>query len=126
VFYREHSTPNGLSATVMKEWSGLNIAGLVVTQDVATAACGLLNAGYFARYWWQSNGLRGRRVGAAALALVGGAAVVEAFFSQWLFWVQQGTGPLDHLPPGGWAMVRLPLLAATAFISFLVLRRLSS
>jgi hypothetical protein len=102
------------------------MAGLVVAQDLATAACGLLNAGYFVGYWWRRNGSRGRRVGAAALALVSVAAVVEALFSQELFWSQQGAVSLSQLSPGVWALVRLPLFVATVFISIIILRRLLS
>ncbi len=102
------------------------MAGLVVAQDLATVACGLFNSAYFADYWWRTNGSRGRRIGASALALVSAAAVVEALFSQGLFWAQQGMGPLGQLSPGIWALVRLPLFLATLFISILVLRRLRS
>lgn len=99
---------------------------LVAAQDLATAACGLLNAGYFARYWWRRPGWRARRLAAAAMAMVSAAAVVEACFSQGLFWAQQGAGPLGDLSPGAWALVRLPLLVATLFISALVIRRIRS
>jgi hypothetical protein len=99
---------------------------LVVAQDVATAACGLLNAGYFVRYWRLSSGSRGRRLAAAVLATVSAAAVVEALFSQGLFWSQHGAVMLAQLSPGLWALLRLPLLVATASISIVILRRLLS
>ena len=102
------------------------MGGLVVAQDLATAACGLFNAAYFARYWWQRGEARGRRIGAAALATVGAAAVVEALFSQALFWSRQGIVGPGELSPGVWALVRLPLFVATGFISILILRRLLS
>ncbi len=98
----------------------MHLGGLVVAEDLATAACGLLNAGYFIDYWWRRNGARSRRIGAAALALVSVAAVTEALFSQGLFWSQRGGWP----PLPVWALVRAPLLIATAFVSVLVLRRL--
>ncbi len=104
----------------------MDTAGLVVTEDLATAACGLLNTGYFIGYWWRRNGSRARRIGAATLALVSAAAVVEAIFSQALFWAHQGMGPLGQLSPGMWALVRLPLLASTVLISILILRRFRS
>ncbi len=104
----------------------MNFAGLVVAQDLATAACGLLNAGYFATYWWRRNGPRGRRIGAAALAMVGATAVVEALFSQGLFWSQQEAASPGQLSSGVWALVRLPLFVATLFISIIILRRLLS
>ncbi len=104
----------------------MRLASLVVAQDLATATCGLLNAGYFVAYWLRPEESRSRRVAAFALALVSSTAVVEALFSQALFWWQQGLSPLGELSPGGWALARLPLLAATVFISMLVLRRLRS
>lgn len=102
----------------------MDMSGLVVAQDLSTAVCGILNAGYFARYWWRANGQRARRLGAAALVLVSVAAVSEAFFSQALFRAQRGLWPLDLLSPAVWVLVRLPLFAATAFISILILRRI--
>ena len=104
----------------------MRLASLVMAQDLATAACGLLNAGYFIPQWLRQEESRTRRVAAFALALVSAAAVMEALFSQALFWWQQGLSPLGELSPGGWALARLPLLAATVFISMLVLRRLRS
>jgi len=97
----------------------------VLAQDLVTAACGLGNAAYFVHYWWRRNGSRGRRVGALAMALVSAAAVVEAAFSEGLLWSQAGTGPLEALfSPAAWALLRLPLLAATGFVTLLVWRRL--
>lgn len=104
----------------------MNLGGLVVAQDVATAAYGLLNAGYFAWYWRLPSVSRGRRLAAAVLAMVSVAAVVEAVFSQGLFWSQQGALALPQLSPGIWALLRLPLLVATASISIVILRRLLS
>jgi hypothetical protein len=103
----------------------LSGTALVAAQDLATAACGLLNAGYFSRYWWR-RGWRARRLAAAAMALVSAAAVVEAAFSQGLFWAQHGGSPLGEPSPGAWALVRLPLFVATLFISALVIRRMRS
>ena len=97
-----------------------------MAQDMATVACGLLNAGYFGGYWLRRNGPRGRRIGAAALGIISVAAVVEALFSQGLFWSQQGVGFAGHIPAFLWVMVRLPLFVATAFVSVLVLRRVRS
>lgn len=98
----------------------MHLGGLIVAEDLATAACGLLNAAYFVEYWWRRNGARSRRIGAAALALVSAAAVTEAAFSQGLFWSHRdGWAPLVV-----WALARLPLLLATGFVSMLVMRRL--
>ena len=102
------------------------LGGLVVAEDVGTAAGGLLNGCYFAGYWWRRGGPRGRRIGAAALVLLSAAVVVEAAFSEGLFWAQQGGVWFGDLSPGVWALVRLPLLVATLFISAIVLRRVLS
>ena len=104
----------------------MDFSGLVVAQDVGTAGCGMLNAGYFAGYWWRRNGRRGRRLGAAALALVNAAAVAEAIFSQGLFWSQRGVIAQDLFGPGVWALLRLPLFVATMLISAIILRKVLS
>lgn len=98
--------------------------GLILGQDVVTAACGLLNAGYFAEYAWHGDGTNGRRAGAVALTLVSIAAVIEAIFSQALFWSQREVLSSDILSPGMWALVRVPLLLATVAISSIIIRRL--
>lgn len=104
----------------------MNVIGLVVAQDGATAAFALFNGAYFLDYWWRRAGARGRprRVGALAMLLVSGAALAEVAFSQALLWWRHGAFP--ELSVGGWALVRLPLLVATAFVSLLILRRLRS
>ena len=100
--------------------------GVVVAADLATAMCSLLNGGYFAGYWWRRNDGRGRRLGAAALAVVSGAGVAEAAFSQALFWSQREAISLGVLAPHAWGLTRLPLLFATVFISAIILRRILS
>jgi len=96
----------------------MHLGSLVVGEDLVTALSGAFNMGYFAGRAWR-RGSRARRAGAGAMALVSMAAVVEAFLSQAFFW---GAG----LPVEVWALVRLPLLAATLFISIIILRRLRS
>ncbi len=104
----------------------MNGTGLVVAQDLATASCGLLNAGYFLGYWWRRGTPQARRLGALALVLVSLAAVVEALFSEGLFWSERGVALAGGLSPEAWALVRLPLLLATVFISVLIVRRVVS
>jgi len=100
------------------------LGALVIGEDLATMAGGLLNAGYFSCYCATRRESRARRIGAAALALASAAAVVEALSSAGLYWWQhQALAPGD-LSTGAWALLRLPLTVATLFISFLVLRRL--
>jgi len=104
--------------------AGVNFDGLVVGQDLATATSGLFNCGYFAHYGWRGDGRHGRRAGAAALALVSGAAVIESVFSQALFWIQQDALAIPAFSSGVWALLRLPLLVATLAISAIILRRI--
>ena len=101
----------------------MSLAALVLAQDVATAVCGLFNAGYFVEVGGRAT-TWGRRMGGAALAGVSVATVGEAVFSQTLFWARDGL----IAPPstGAWALLRVPLLAATLFISAIVLRRILS
>lgn len=99
----------------------MGIAGLVVGQDVTTAVLGALNAGYFGGYWWRSTGTRGRRIGAVALVSLSVATVVEAAFSQGLFW----SGRDGLLSNEAWALLRLPLFLATLLISAIIARRLT-
>jgi hypothetical protein len=94
---------------------------LVVGEDVATGACGVGNAAYFAGYCRSAQGWS-RRLAAGALALVNVAAMGEAMLSQGLYWWwQEGA-----LSPGAWVLARLPLLAATALVSLIVLRRVTA
>ena len=102
----------------------MDLVALVVAQDAGTAALGALNAGYFAPYVWRPNGRRGRRTAAAALVLLSIAAVVEAAFSQGLFWSQRGTLTLGSLSAGEWAALRLPLFLATVVLAAIVVRRI--
>lgn len=103
----------------MKGWERMDAGGLVIAQDAATALCGLFNAAYFAGYWRRPDWPRGRRVGAAALVLVGLAAAASAAFSQTLFWAGA-----EALSPTMWAAARTPLFISTAFISTIVWRRM--
>jgi hypothetical protein len=104
----------------------MNIGGLVVGEDLMTAVSGSFNLAYFAEHAWNGSLGRDRRIAAVTLALVGGAAVIEAAFSQALFWFQPQLISFGELSVGVWALVRLPLLVATLLVSILVLRRLRS
>ena len=104
----------------------MDAGGVVVGQDLATAGCGLFNAGYFAGYWWRGNGRRARRIGAAALTVAGAAAAVEALLSQTLFWWQGRALAVGIESPELWALARLPLFAATLFVSAIIVRRLTA
>ena len=104
----------------------MNTAALVFAQDVATALSGLFNAGYFGRYWVRASNRRSKRAGAAALVLIGLATAFEAAFSQGIVRFHDQFVALGSASDGVWALARLPLLIATAFITAIVIRRLLS
>lgn len=104
----------------------MDVGGVVVGQDLATAGCGLFNAGYFATYWWRANASLARRIGAAALSLAGLAAAVEAALSQSLFWSGGWALSAGESSPALWALVRLPLFLATLLVSGIIVRRLAA
>jgi hypothetical protein len=104
----------------------VNTAGFVLVEDVATAVSGAFNAGYFARYWLRSAERRARRTGAFALLLIGLATMTEAVFSQGMLHLHDQLVALGGLSDGLWALARLPLLLATAFLTAIVLRRMFS
>ena len=95
------------------------VAGL----DAATAACAALNLTYFLyRLASRRDQQASRRVAAAALALVSLGALAESLFFLASLAATPADSPLASLP---WALARaLPFIGA-AFISVLVLRRIS-
>lgn len=106
--------------------AGMHLRGLVAGEDLITALSGSLNAAYFGGLAWHEAASRGQRTGAAVLTMISAAEVVEAGFSQALFWWGPQLSSFGELSAGGWALARLPLLAATLLVSILVLRRLGS
>src|SRR3972149_5786115 len=93
---------------------------LVVVQDLTTAACGTLNALYFAHYWLRRRLSPRRRIGAAALASVNAALVVESLFflSLYVSWHwRQAAEPF--LWPSLWLGAPPPPLVGAAVLSAL-------
>ena len=93
-------------------------------EDLATGACGVANACYFAGLLLGRNGARGRRVAALVLLLVNVVAVAEALLSEGLFWAEHGG--LGAPPAGVWVLTRLPLLVATALATAIIARNVLS
>jgi hypothetical protein len=100
---------------------------LAVGQDSATALCGGFNSLYFLLYALrQAEPLR-RRIGAAALTLVNGGALVESLYLIGLYislhfgWHTRA----ELCAPGPWLLARALPFLATAFVALLVLRSLS-
>ena len=100
---------------------------LAVSQDLATALCGGFNSLYFFLYALRQSPAPRRRIGAAALALVNGGALVESLylFALYLSLRLGWRGQAELCAPGPWLLARsLPFLG-TAFVALLVLRSLS-
>jgi hypothetical protein len=105
----------------LRDWgeTKVQIEGLIIGQDIATAGFGLANAGYFAGQAAIRTGRTARRIAAAAMVLVSASASSEAAFSQSMLWS-------GDAPDATWALARLPLLAATTFVSVLIVRRITA
>jgi len=96
---------------------------LALGEDLATALCGAFNSAYFLHFLWSHLEERpSRRVAAAALALVNLGALAESisFFALVILLTPPTPSPLT------WALIRALPFAGTAFISLLILRRLSA
>jgi hypothetical protein len=100
---------------------------VAVSQDLATAVCGGFNSLYFLLYALrQSEPLR-RRIGAVALALVNGGALVESLYLITLY-LSLRLGWRDEaglLAPGPWLLARALPFLGTAFVAGLILRSLN-
>ena len=101
--------------------------GLAVGQDFTTALCGGFNTLYFLVYALRRSETLRRRIGAAALALVNGGALVESVYLLAVY-LSLRLGSHDEaglLAPGPWLLARsLPFLG-TAFVALLVFRSLT-
>jgi hypothetical protein len=97
---------------------------MAVSQDLATALCGGFNSLYFLLYALRQPEVPRRRVGAAALALVNGGALVESLYLFVLYlslrWGWLGQAPL--FAPSPWLLARALPFLGTAFVTLLILR----
>ena len=92
--------------------------------DLTTAVCAALNLTYFFhRFTSRWDETASRRVAVAALALVSLGAMVESLFLLASLMTAPVGSPLASLP---WTLARALPFAGTAFISILILRRISS
>jgi len=100
---------------------------VAVSQDLTTALCGGFNCLYFLLYALRQSEAPRRRIGAAALALVNGGALVESLYLLALYlslrlgWRHQA----ELLAPGPWLLARALPFLGTAFVALLVLRSLN-
>jgi hypothetical protein len=111
----------------MLPWEALVIGlgdAMAVSQDLATAFCGGFNSLYFLLYALRQPEAPRRRIGAAALALVNGGALVESLYLLALYlslrWGWLGQAPL--FAPGPWLLARALPFLGTAFVTLLILR----
>jgi hypothetical protein len=99
---------------------------MAVSQDLATALCGGFNSVYFLLYALRRSERLRRRVGAAALALVNGGALVESLYLLALYlslrlgWCSRQ----EWIAPCPWLIARALPFLGTAFVALLVLRSL--
>jgi hypothetical protein len=100
---------------------------VAVSQDLATAVCGGFNSLYFLLYALRQPEALRRRIGAAALALVNGGALVESLYFLALYlslrwgWLSQ----TQLCAPGPWLLARALPFLGTAFVALLILRSLN-
>ena len=100
---------------------------IAVSQDLATALCGGFNCFYFLLYALRHDEVLRRRIGAAALGLVNGGALVESLYLLTLYLsLRSGwRGQAELLAPGPWLLARALPFLGTAFVAALVLRSLN-
>ena len=99
---------------------------MAVSQDLATSLCGGFNCLYFLLYALRQHEALRRRIGAAALNLVNGGALVESLYLLALY-LSLRTGWRDQtelLAPAPWLLARALPFLGTAFVTVLVLRSL--
>ena len=99
---------------------------MAVSQDLATALCGGFNCLYFLLYALRQPEALRKRIGAAALGLVNGGALVESLYLVALYLsLRLGwRGQAELLAPGPWLLARALPFLGTAFVAALVLRSL--
>lgn len=100
---------------------------MAVSQDLTTAVCGGFNSLYFLLYALREPEALRRRVGAAALALVNGGALVESLYLLGLYLsLRSGwRGQTELITPGPWLLARALPFLGTLLVSLLILRRLA-
>ena len=100
---------------------------VAVGQDLATALCGGFNSLYFLLYALRQPEALRRRIGAAALALANGGALVESLYLLALYsslrfgWHSRA----DLIAPCPWLLARALPFLGTAFVALLILRSLN-
>jgi peptidoglycan biosynthesis protein MviN/MurJ (putative lipid II flippase) len=97
---------------------------MAVSQDLATGLCGGFNSLYFLLYALRQAVTPRRRIGAAALALVNGGALVESIYLLALYLSLRWGWSAQTLlcAPGPWLLARVLPFTGTAFVTLLILR----
>lgn len=99
---------------------------MAVSQDLATALCGGFNCLYFLLYALRRTQALRKRIGAVALSLVNGGALVESLYLLVLYLSlrSEWRGQPELLAPVPWLLARALPFLGTAFVAALVLRSL--
>jgi hypothetical protein len=99
---------------------------IAVSQDLATALCGGFNCLYFLLYALRQSETLRKRIGAVALSLVSGGALVESLYllALYLSLRSECHGHPGLLAPGPWPLARALSFLGTAFVAALILRSL--
>jgi hypothetical protein len=95
---------------------------LAVGQDLATALCGGFNSLYFLLYALRQPEALRRRIGAAALALVNGGALVESLFLLASIPLHCEPNQSALYAAGPWLFARALPFLGTAFVTLLIVR----
>jgi hypothetical protein len=100
---------------------------IAVSQDLATALCGSFNCLYFLLRALRRREAPRKRIGATALGLVNGGALVESLYLLTLYLSLRLSWPpqTELLAPGPWLLARALPFLGTALVAALILRSLN-
>ena len=96
---------------------------ILLTQGIFTVVGAGFNAAYFAGYCLDGGTAARRRVGAAALAVINAAVLVESLSFLGLYATHRFCSGAPSMSPSLWLPARTLLLAGVAFIAALIVRQ---
>ncbi|MDI6858273.1 MAG: hypothetical protein QME71_08180 [Dehalococcoidia bacterium] len=96
---------------------------ILLTQGIFTLVCAGFNAAYFAGYCLDGGTAARRRAGAAALAVINAAVLVESLSFLGLYAAHRSGSDALVISPSLWLPARTLLLAGVAFIAALIVRQ---
>ena len=99
------------------------VGTILLTQGIFTFVCAGFNAAYFAAYCFDGGTATRRRAGAAALAVINVAVLVESLSFIGLYTAHRFGSGAPVMSPSLWLPARTLLLAGVAFIATLIVRQ---